>query len=150
MRGKLIKRFTADELKPLFDGTPEFSAMTTDLDGHLYLADAVTNQVTILDWRKLERIGRFGALGQARAQYLNIAQLSVNSHGQIAVLDSKNKKVEVFQLEQQEFKTPVLRDLVKIGAVQDSKCTSIQAFVDAKLLCIKPKKGGIAYVPGLA
>ncbi|MCZ6796538.1 MAG: tetratricopeptide repeat protein [Gammaproteobacteria bacterium] len=143
VRGKLIKRFSAEELKPLFDGTPEFTAMTTDLDGHLYLADAVTNQVTILDWRKLKRIGRFGALGQARAQYLNIAQLSVNSHGQIAILDSKNKKVEVFQLDQKEFKTPVISDQVKFGAVQDVNCTAIQTFVDGKSLCIKPKKGGI-------
>jgi tetratricopeptide (TPR) repeat protein/DNA-binding beta-propeller fold protein YncE len=143
LHGSLIRQISAKELKPLFDGIPEFTAMATDLDGNLYLADAVTNQVTILNWRKMKRLGRFGSLGQGRSQYLNISQMSVNNRGQIAVLDNKNNKVEVFQLDQTSFKTPVIRDLVKFGGVQEANCTSIQTFVDGKSLCIKPKKAGI-------
>jgi tetratricopeptide (TPR) repeat protein/DNA-binding beta-propeller fold protein YncE len=141
--GRLIKQISAEELKPLFDGTPELSAMATDLDGNLYLADAVTNQVTILDWRKMKRIGRFGSLGQSRSQYLYISQLSVNNRGQIAVLDNKNKKVEVFQLDQNSFKAPVISDLIKFGGVQEADCVATEAFIDGKMLCMKPKKGGI-------
>jgi len=143
LHGRLIRQISAEELKPLFDGIPELTAMTTDMDGNLYLADAVTNQMTMLDWRKMELIGRFGSLGQARSQYLDISQMSVNNRGQIAVLDRKNKKLEVYQLDQTSFKSPLISDLVKFGAVQEVNCTSIQAFVDGKSLCIKPKKAGI-------
>jgi len=143
VRGRLVRQISAEQLKPIFDGIPELTAMTTDLDGNLYLADAVTSQVTILNWRNMESIGRFGSLGQARSQYLNISQLSVNNRGQIAVLDNKNKKLEVFQLDQKKFKSPVISDLVKFGGVQEANCISMQALFDGKSLCIRPKKAGI-------
>jgi tetratricopeptide (TPR) repeat protein/sugar lactone lactonase YvrE len=141
--GRLIRQISAKEFKPLFGDIPEFTAMTTDLDGNLYLADAVTSQVTIVDWRKMKLIGRFGSLGQGRLQYLNITQLSVNSRGQIAVLDNKNKKLEVFQLDQKSFNNPVVSDFVRFGSLQEADCTSMQRLVDGKSLCVKPKNAGI-------
>jgi DNA-binding beta-propeller fold protein YncE len=92
LQGKLISRIKSSDLKDLFGAVPEFSAMTTDLNGTLYLGDRVTNRISIYDWRKREVISVFGVFGKARSQYLDITYLSVNALGQLAVLDRKNQK----------------------------------------------------------
>ncbi|MFT5657272.1 MAG: tetratricopeptide (TPR) repeat protein/DNA-binding beta-propeller fold protein YncE [Gammaproteobacteria bacterium] len=142
LQGNLIERFKTKHLKDQFEGIPKFVAMTADLSGNLYLADQVTSQITIFDWRKKEVIQRFGALGQSRAQYRHITQLSVNSRGQIAILDTKNKKVEVFQLDQTEFESPVIDDTVRFGDQLDVKCKAVQTLADSTSLCVKRDKKG--------
>jgi len=134
--GELIARYSAKDLKPFFGETPEFSAMTSDLDGNLYIGDDVQSRVTIFDWRNQKVIAQFGSLGQSRAQYRQISDLSVNAAGQIAVLDKKNGKVEVFQLDQTNFATPVSRDLLQHGQTGDSNCEGRYAFVDNQTLCV--------------
>lgn len=142
LHGNLIERFKSKNLKAQFDGIPKFAAMTADLNGHLYLADEVTNQISIFDWRKKEVIQRFGALGQSRAQYRRIRQLSVNNRGQIAILDTKNKKVEIFQLDEKEFKTPVIDSTIQFGAALEAKCRATQVFINKTILCVKRNKKG--------
>jgi len=141
--GELIARFSAKDLKPFFGETPEFSAMTADLDGNLYIGDEVQSRVTVFDWRNQKVLGQFGSLGQSRAQYREISDLSVNAVGQIAVLDKKNGKVEVFQLDQSSSATPVARDLLQHGGTIDSNCEARYSFIDAKTLCITPGRKGI-------
>ncbi len=143
LHGNLISRIESSELKELFGGTPEFSAMTTDLNGTLYLGDRVSNRISIFDWRKREVISVFGVFGKARLQYRDITYLSVNAHGQLAVLDKKNKKVEVFQLDQTSFAVPVARDLLEFGARIDASCEAVYAFIDNQTLCIRPEEQGI-------
>ncbi|MCP4389543.1 MAG: 6-bladed beta-propeller, partial [Gammaproteobacteria bacterium] len=143
LQGNLIERISAEDLKEFFGETPELSAMTTDLNGNLYLGDDVTNRITIYDWRNRKVLGQFGALGQSRSQYRKISQLSVNASGQIAILDTKNKKVEVFQLDQTEFASPVATDLLEFGAEVEASCESLAAFVDDQTLCIRPKNKGV-------
>jgi len=143
LQGDLLVRLKSNELQEHFDKAPKFSAMTTDLDGNLYLGDKNTKQITIYDWRKHEVLGRFGALGQSRAQYLSINQLSVNANGQIAIHDSKNKKVEVFQLDQTGFATPISSDLLELGASTEAACESIYVFIHDQTLCIKSENQGI-------
>lgn len=142
--GELIQRFTAQDLAPHFGEAPELSAMTTDLDGNLYLGDDVSSRILVFDWRKRETIAQFGALGQSRAQYRKIAQLSVNAGGQIAILDTRNRKVEVFQLDQNRFAAPVPADLLEFGAVVEAACDAVYAFADDQTLCIRPGNQGIA------
>lgn len=142
LQGNLIERIKSKDLKKQFDGVPQFGAMTADLNGNLYLADNKTNQISIFDWRKKEVIQRFGALGQSRAQYRRIRQLSVNSHGQIAILDTKNKKIEVFQLDEKNFKTPVINNTIRAGAILEAKCRLTQSFIDDTFLCVKRNKKG--------
>lgn len=143
LRGNLIERIKATDLKEIFGETPEFSAMTADLSGNLYLGDDVSNRITIFDWRQRKILGQFGALGQSRAQYRKISQLSVNARGQIAILDTKNKKVEVFQLEQTRFLSPLATDLLEFGAAADAPCVALATFTDDKNLCIRPKNRGV-------
>ena len=120
LHGNLISRIKSSELKELFGSTPEFSAMTTDLDGTLYLGDRVSNRISIFDWRKRQVISVFGVFGQARTQYRDITYLSVNAHGQLAVLDRNNKKVEVFQLDQTSFTAPACQRFV--GVRREDRC----------------------------
>ena len=142
-QGNLIDRITSRELKDQFGEIPEFSAMTTDLNGTVYLGDQVNSQIAIFDWRNRKLLKRFGALGQSRSQYRRIAFLSVNNRGQIAILDTTNEKVEVFQLDETEFKKPVVTDLLQFASTTESSCLSVHAFYDGKTLCIKPDEKGI-------
>jgi tetratricopeptide (TPR) repeat protein len=143
INGELIARFTARDLKQYFGDTPEFGAMTADLNGTLYIGDNVESRVTVFDWRNLKVLAQFGSLGQSRAQYRDISYLSVNARGQIAVLDNKNKKLEVYQLEQTSFATPVSTDLLQHGLTIETACLAQAAFIDEQTLCIRPKNKGI-------
>jgi tetratricopeptide (TPR) repeat protein len=143
MQGNLISRIASSELKDLFGSTPEFSAMTTDLNGTLYLGDRVSNRISIFDWRKRKVISVFGVFGKARSQFRDISYLSVNAHGQLAVLDKNNKKVEVYQLDQTSFMAPRVRNLLELGAKIDAPCKAVYVFIDEQTLCIRPQDQGI-------
>lgn len=143
LHGKLIYRVKSNELKELFGRTPELSAMTTDLNGTLYLGDRVSNRVSIFDWRKGEVLGVHGVFGPERSQYRDISYLSVNVNGQLAILDKLNNKVEVVQLDQTSFATPVARDRFEFGAKFEASCVKVTVFLNDKTLCIKPEDQGI-------
>ena len=141
--GELLARFTSRELREIIGAAPEMSALTTDLDGNIYIGNRVDNRVSIFDWRHKKAISSFGSLGQSRAQYRDITYLSVNTNGQLAILDKKNKKVEVFQLKQTSFAKPVVSDVLEYGATVDAPCEALYVFVDDQTLCRKPKGQGI-------
>ncbi len=141
LNGNLIDRISSKDLKDDLGKTPEFSALTADLNGTLYLGDHAGSQIVIFDWRNRKVINKFGVLGQSRTQYRRISYLSVNSRGQIAILDNKNEKVEVFQLEENTFKKPKVTDLLKFASSQDSNCRSIHTFTETHNLCIDDNKG---------
>ena len=142
-QGNLIDRVTAKDFRDQFNEKPEFTAMTVDLNGTLYLADLVTSQVILVDWRNRKVLSKFGALGQSRTQYRYIAELAVNNRGQIAILDNKNKKVEVFQLDETEFAKPKVTDLLQFSRHQKSSCRAIHSVSSEKNLCIKRGGKGI-------
>jgi tetratricopeptide (TPR) repeat protein/DNA-binding beta-propeller fold protein YncE len=141
--GELLARFTPKDLKQYFGQTPKFSALTVDLDGNLYIGDRVQRRITVFDWRNLKVLKNFGSVGMVRGQYRIISYLSINARGQLAVLDKKNKKVEVYQLEQKSFAAPVTRDLIVHGLTIDSACVAQYVFIDDQTLCLKPKNKGI-------
>jgi tetratricopeptide (TPR) repeat protein len=142
--GELIARFSARDLQQYFGETPEFSAMTTDLDGNLYIGDYVQSRITVLDWRNLKVLAQTGTLGQSRAQFRDISLLSVNAAGQLAVLDKKNRKLEVYQLDQTSFTSPVARDLLELGLTIEASCEAQYAFIEDQTLCVRPNDRGIA------
>jgi len=141
--GNLIYRIKSSELKEIFGSTPELSAMTTDLNGTLYLGDRASNRISIFDWRKREVLGVHGVFGGARSQYLDISYLSVNANGQLAILDKLNNKIEVVQLDQTNFATPAARDRFEFAAKFEVSCVTVTVFINDKTLCIKPKDQGI-------
>ncbi len=118
--------------------------MTTDLDGNLYIGDHVQSRVTVFDWRNLKVLSQFGSLGQSRGQYRDISHMSVNNRGQLAIVDKKNEKLEVYQLDQTSFASPIARDLLQHGLSVDSECQAQYAFINDQTLCIRPGDRGIA------
>ncbi len=144
--GNLIEQLDTKALGELFGSQLDFSAMTADYDGRLYLADDNSRQVFVYDWQQAKILNRFGTLGQSRGQYRDISLLAVNQRGQLAVLDRKNAKVEVYQLEQQEFATAQTNDVIRFAQKQDRDCVSEHVFVNDQTLCIKAKKCGIRII----
>lgn len=142
--GRMIKQLDTKALGKKVGGSIDFSAMTVDLNGLLYLADDNNKIIIVYDWKQDKVVNKFGSLGQSRGQYRNIALLSVNDRGQLAVLDKVNKKVEVYQLENTEFKQPLKRDVFKFTRQQDSNCLSVHAFIKDQLLCVQADGKGIA------
>ncbi len=142
-KGILLKQVKAKQLAKLFGSSIDFSAMTADLNGTLYLADDNSRKIFIYDWRKNEILNQLGTLGQSRGQYRSIDFLSVNDKGQFAVLDKINKKVEIYQLDDKKFKQPVKTNIIKFADKLDSQCKSVHAFIDDKTLCIKKGNNGI-------
>ncbi|MFT5218198.1 MAG: tetratricopeptide (TPR) repeat protein [Gammaproteobacteria bacterium] len=135
--GTLLARFESKKLKELFGKIPEFTALAVDMNGVVYLGDNVTSQITLFDWRNQKIIQQFGALGQSRSQYRHISFLAVNNQGQLAVLDKKNKKVEVFKLEPTSYASPQQKDLLKVGGAIDVSCSFITAFKNDQTLCVR-------------
>ncbi len=141
--GGLIERFEADRLREIFGKTPEFSAMTADLAGIVYLGDRSSSRISEFDWRARKIRNQFGALGQSRTQYLDITALSVNNRGQLAILDRKNGKVEVYQLDAETYRSPQLADRIEYGAAIGNDCDAVYAFDRDRVLCLRRDANGI-------
>jgi len=142
-KGILIKQIKAKELAKLFGKSIDFSAMTADLNGRLYLADDNSRKIFVYDWKNNQILSQFGSLGQSRGQYRSIDLLSVNVKGQLAVLDKVNEKVEIYQLEETTFKQAVKTDVIKFSDKLKSKCKSVHAFIGDQTLCIRKGNKGI-------
>ncbi len=141
--GQILKQLDSKAMGEQLGHSIDFSAMTADLNGLLYLADDNKKIILIYDWRKEELLSRFGSLGQSRGQYRDISLLSVNNQGQLAVLDKVNKKIEIYQLESKDFRTPQQRDVFKFSSKRDSSCQSVHAFIKDQQLCIQLDGKGI-------
>jgi tetratricopeptide (TPR) repeat protein len=141
--GELLARLNSKDLREIMGDKPEISAMTTDLDGNLYIGNRVDNRISIIDWRNKKILETFGSLGQSRSQFRDITYLSVNASGQLAILDKKNKKVEVYQTALTGFATPVVSDLLEHGATIEAQCKSVHAFINDQILCVQFKNKGV-------
>jgi len=144
--GTLIKQLDTRSIQKQIGEVVDFSAMTADLNGLIYLADDNKKLIFIYDWKTDSILKKFGSLGQSRGQYRNIAFMSVNNKGQLAVLDKINKKVEVYQLETTDFKTPVITDVIRLAQKQESSCLSAHAFINGQFLCVQKDSKGIIIV----
>ena len=90
--------------------------MTVDPNGTIYLADENSRKIIVYNWRSDRLLNSFGSLGQSRGQYRSIDLMSVNNRGQLAVLDRVNEKVEIYQLDEQDYDTPIKTDVFKLAA----------------------------------
>ena len=137
LKGALIKQINSKVLKQSFGSSLDVSSMTVDLNGKIYLSDEDSMQIFSYDWQSNQVLNRFGSLGQSRGQYRDISYMSVNSQGQLAVLDKTNKKLEVYQLEHKNYKTPVKTNVVKFSGVLEVPCQSVQSYINGQYLCLQ-------------
>ena len=136
-KGKLIKSLNKALLKQSIEGSIDISAMTVDLNGVVYLANEDSMTIFSYDWRNEKLLNQFGSLGQSRGQYRDISYLSVNNQSQLAVLDTTNKKIEVYQLEQPSFDTPIKTNILKFAQVVDQQCESLNNYINEQYLCVQ-------------
>lgn len=144
--GGLLKQIKAKELASQFGDTPDFSAMTADLNGLIYFADEDQRKVTFLDWKNSKIIGSFGSFGESPGQFRFISDLSVNTNSQIAVLDKGNEKVEWFQLDKIEYATPKVTNVIRYKDNVKVSCAQVYAFKEGKSLCVKNNDAGIVII----
>ena len=136
-KGKLIESIDKQRLKQSIEGSFDISAMTVDLNGIVYLANEDSMSIFSYDWRNEKLLNQFGSLGQSRGQYRDISYLSVNNKAQLAVLDTVNKKIEVYQLEQPSFNTPIKTNVLKFAQVVDQQCESLNNYINNQYLCVQ-------------
>lgn len=139
--GSLLKQIEAGDLFKVFGGVPDFSAMTVDLDGVIYFSDDDQRKITALNWFDNSIIESFGALGNSQGQFREITQLSINNEGQLAVLDTTNKKVEWYQVSSSEFDTPMSTDVISYQDNVSMSCDQVFAFNNDQSLCVTQDKG---------
>ncbi len=95
---RLLQQFDEGKWSPLKGKPAKLTAMTVDQRGILYLADNENQKVFAYDWANKKALESFGSKGKGPGQFDEVTGLSILSSGQLAVLDSGNKKIEWYQL----------------------------------------------------
>jgi len=97
--GKLLKRLDNKQLQNIVGGEDvEFTTMTVDKTGLVYLADSNNGRVFQIDWQRDKKLNAFGSKGGERGQFRQITSLAVMNDGRVAVADSGNKKIEIYKI----------------------------------------------------
>lgn len=96
--GSLVKRITHKKFTEMLSSDVNFSAMTIDETGLVYLADSENGRVYQIDWQTEKKLAAFGSKGEERAQFNEISALLVLNDGKVAVADSENKKIEIYTI----------------------------------------------------
>ncbi|MCW8934874.1 MAG: tetratricopeptide repeat protein [Gammaproteobacteria bacterium] len=99
--GSLIKRITHKRFTEIFSSEVDFSAMTIDKAGLVYLADSANGRVYQFDWKAEKKLAVFGSKGDERGQFNKISALLVLNDGKVAVADSENNKIEIYAVPEQ-------------------------------------------------
>lgn len=144
--GNLIKRLKHKKLEKMLGGEAEFTAMTIDKTGLIYLADSRNGRVYQIDWESEKKLNAFGSKGEERAQFNKITSLLVLRDGRIAVADSRNKKIEIYKISLQSRK---IVEQVRLPAVTRylpirMKCDRAYQLGDGNALCLSRDRGGVS------
>jgi len=145
-QGTILTQITAETLKPVFKGTPDFSAMTVDMNGMIYFADENTGTVSVYSWFDNKILDSIGSFGNSTGQFRYISQMAINNKSQLVVVDKTNEKLEWFQLDKNKFEIQVQTDVIKYDGQVTVTCLQIYAFDDKQSLCVKPDEAGIVLI----
>lgn len=97
--GTPLRYFTGEQLSSKAGGKLRLTALAVVPEtGLLYLGDSQGGRVYLYDWEQERILERFGTKGTQRGQFGNIAALMTLPANRVAVGDSENGKVEVYQV----------------------------------------------------
>lgn len=140
--GGLLKRLGEEELKSLLGNKLNITAMTADMSGRVYLANSADGKIVQLNWdgAKVERT--FGSKGEGPGQYQNAFMLAVSEDGRLAVADSRNRKIDIYALNNGPAGEPERAWLPNIGQVKftPAPCTAAYLLSDLNILCLNVKE----------
>ena len=136
--GSLIKRLNAGNIKKITGSSPELIAMAIDDSGLVYLADNSSGRVYQINWESGKMLASFGSRGQQRGQFQKITSLAVFPNGQVAVADSENKKIEIYNLPATGRQTLAQKRLPTVGYERAIKmqCNAAYRLQGGSALCL--------------
>ncbi len=137
--GRLLKRLNADMLKKITSSkAPEVGAITIDDTGLLYVADNRNGRVYQIDWEAGRVLTSFGSKGEQRGQFKNITALAVMPGDKLAVADSGNKKIDVYQLPPAKRAELEQTRLPTVGFDRSThlKCNKAYRLTGGSILCL--------------
>lgn len=139
--GGLLKRLTDVELKPLLGGKMNITAMTADMSGRVYLANSGDGKIAQLNWDAATVERTFGSKGEGPGQYQNAFMLSASQDGRLAIADSRNRKIDIYALNNAPAGELERAWLPNIGQVKftPAPCTAAYLLSDSNILCLNEK-----------
>lgn len=148
--GKRIKRIDAAQLRGTTAAKKiQLSAMDVDASGRLFIADEESGKILQYDWQSDKVVRVFGSAGKGPGQFKRATALAVSEDNRIAVADSGNEKIDVYQLSGQ---APVAQPLAPFASVdfaskQELNCNNAYELNDGRLLCLDSKKDRVSIMP---
>jgi len=141
--GAFIQKLDAAEISSLVSAEVSLSAIALDQEGRLYVADNRNGRVYQLDWQQKKLLNRFGSKGRLRGQFSKITALWALPEQRLAVADSGNHKVDVFQLESEAVPVQPMRRLATLeqAGVDFIRCQFAYRLKQAEKLCVADKNG---------
>ncbi|HXU42501.1 MAG TPA: tetratricopeptide repeat protein [Burkholderiales bacterium] len=141
--GRQLRRLTPQSVP----GSQEarWRALTADLAGRVFVADANNNNITVLDWEKGVALRKFGSPGRGRGQFSEIVALAIAGRD-LAVADVGNKKIEFFRVPEAPAAVAAIDLLpsVRRTSVTALECGRVYSFIDGDLLCLDRDKNTVA------
>jgi DNA-binding beta-propeller fold protein YncE len=93
-RGEYLHDFSF----PGLDGKPVPTAITADIEGNVYIADATSGNILVYDAEQRLKL-RFGAGRDGRSLFQSVQGMAVDRQGQIFVTDAQGIPLQVFSPE---------------------------------------------------
>ncbi len=141
-RGNLLGQVSAKKFRDGVSRSTNFTAMTVNSAGQLFVADSGNGKLIELDWKNGKVVSSFGSRGKGRGQFRKISALALSEDGRLAIGDDGNHKVEVYQLtrvdkdEAERVKLPN----VSRGRFHRADCTRAYAMPGGDILCVHKDK----------
>lgn len=96
--GALLKRFPSSQFKNASERAPALVALAADGAGHVFVADKANGKILELDPDSGKIVFAFGSRGTGRGQFDDITAIAVAADRKLAVVDTGNRKVEIYRL----------------------------------------------------
>ena len=143
-QGEALKRLSAEQFKGQAERAMRFSALAVDAHGRVFLADKANGKILELDWRAGKPVFSFGSKGAGRGQFGEVTAMSVTADRKLAIGDSENRKVEIYQLPPAPAPAgpalpTVARGPALVAAAGESApdCDSVQPLPAGGMLCVQ-------------
>lgn len=143
--GGLLKRLTEAELKPLLGNKLNITAMTADVSGRVYLANSGDGKIIQLNWDSAAVERTFGSKGEGPGQYQDAFMLAVSNDDRLAVADSRNRKIDIYELNNDPAREVERIWLPNVGQVKfmPAPCTAAYLLGNLNILCLNAKEDSV-------
>jgi tetratricopeptide (TPR) repeat protein/DNA-binding beta-propeller fold protein YncE len=139
--GKLLQQYTSEVLKNTLGNKISLGAMTVDKDGRMFLADNASGKILRFNWQEGKLESAFGSQGQGPGQYREVTALAVSNDNKLAILDTRNGKLDIYQLGDSAEDQQQRAWLPNIGETTflTIPCSAAYRLNDLNILCLDEK-----------